>query len=38
MMFGAHPFRTEQEELVFSLAPVIPAYLIRRMADFPLRL
>lgn len=28
MMFGAHPFRTEQEELVFSLAPVIPAYLI----------
>ena len=28
MMFGAHPFRTEQEELVFSLAPAIPAYLI----------
>ena len=28
MMFGAHPFRTEQEKLVFSLAPAIPAYLI----------
>ena len=28
MMFGAYPFWTEQEELVFSLAPAIPAYLI----------